>query len=378
MAAARESRPSRNVGRSGGISRERFRLSAAFEGPAGESEGQLLRLWEGVLDVSGLGVLDDFFELGGDSFAATALMGEIDRVFSRALPPSVLLTHPSVRSLAAFLARSGNPVDRHPLLPLRASGHRQPLFVVHAAEGTVLFVRRLLPHLDPEQPVYAIQGRGLIEGEEPHCRFEAMAADYADAIRSVQPRGPYLLAGYCVGGLIALEIARQLKAAGEEIRFLAMIDPCLHPSVVPWLRWAKPDSALARLHRMASRLLWHLKRRRLQVARRAIGDPSGKPQHCMPADIGRQKAVHAGARAALRAYRPLPYDGQVTIFFSTEHKADFEGNAGRSQALASRIDIVELGALHEHLFTTHRTALGRALQHQLDLVAEEMAGGLAA
>jgi thioesterase domain-containing protein len=378
MAAARESRPSRNVGRSTGISRDRFRLSASFEGPAGEPERLLLRLWEEVLDVRGLGVLDDFFELGGDSFAATALIGEIDRVFSRALPPSVLLTHPSVRSLAALLARSGNSVDRHPLLPLRTSGDRQPLFVVHAAEGTALFVRRLLPHLDPGQPVYAIQGRGLIEGEEPHCRFEAMAADYAEVIRSVRPRGPYLLAGYCVGGLIALEIARMLKAAGEEVRFLAMIDPCLHPTVVPWLRWTNPDSASARLHRMVSRLLWHLKRRRLQVARRALGDSLGRSRDYKPVDIGRQRAVHAGARAALRAYRPLPYDGKVTIFFSTEHKADFEGNAGRSHALASRIDIVELGALHEHLFTTQTDALGRELQHRLDLLAEEMAGGLAA
>ena len=378
MTTMTESGPGRNVGRSTGISRDRLQLSAPFEDPAEDVERRLLRLWEEVLDVQGLGALDDFFEAGGNFFAATAMIGEIERLFGRALPPSVLLKHRSVRALASLLRQSASAAYGRPMLPIRASGNRQPLFVVHAAPGNLLFVRHLLPHLDSEQPVYGLQARGLVEGEKPHCRFEAMAADYAEAIRSVQPRGPYLLAGYRVGGLIALEIARTLKDAGEEIRFLAMIDPCLHPSVVPWLRWAKPEAMSARFQQTVSRVVWHLKRRRLDVARRAIAGPAPMPPAPQSAQARRQRAVHAGARAALKSYRPPPFDGVVTIFFSREHKADFEGAAARSHALASRIDIVELGALHEHMFTTETAALGRALQRQLDLLVEAKGDPLAA
>jgi thioesterase domain-containing protein len=378
MVAMIESRADPDANRSMGVPRERFRLSAPFERPTGEMERRLLRLWEVVLDVRGMGVLDDFFELGGDSFAATTMIGEIDRLFRRVLPPSVLLKHPTVRGLVALLEQPESAAYGSPVLPIRASGSRRPLFVVHAAPGNVLFVRHLLPHFDPEQPVYGLQARGLVDDEEPHCRFEAMAADYAQAIRSVQPRGPYHLAGYCVGGLTALEIARILRTAGEEIRFLAMIDPCLHASVVPWLRWPNPDSVSARLQRIVSRVLWHIKRRRIDVARRALAGSPPMPSTSELAEDRRQKAVHAGARAALKAYRPLPYDGKVTIFFSREHRADFESTGDRSHALASRIDIVELGTLHEHMFTTESAALGRALQRRIDLLAEETGDSLAA
>jgi len=372
-----ESEAGGQPGPSTAIPRDRFRLATPFEAPREAAELRLVRLWEEILGIRGLGVLDDFFDLGGDSISATALMAEIDRVYGRAMLPSALIKHPTVRSLAALLAEAGTPADGHPLLPIRATGNRPPLFMVHAAWGTVLFARRMLPHLDPGQPLFALQGRGLVEGEEPHTRFEAMAADYAQAIRAVRPQGPYLLAGLCVGGLIALEIARILKAAGEEIRFLGMIDPALHPSVVPWLRWDKPDGVSARLQRTASRLAWHVKRRRLDVARRALDGQVRTPAGYVPPDLGRQAAVHAGAKAALKAYRPLPYDGPVTIFFSKEHRADFEANAGRTQALAPRIDIVELGVLHEHLFAAELNALGRALQRRLDLAAEGEPGAKA-
>jgi len=378
MEATAEMRAGRNADRLTRIPRDRFLLSAPFESPAGEAEQRLLQIWEDVLDAQGLGVLDDFFELGGDSFSATALIGEVDRLFGRVLSPSILLKHPTIRSLAFHLGRERGGSRNDCLVPIRTSGDQPPLFVVHAARGIVLFVRRLLPYLDPQQPVYAFQGRGLVDGEVPHCRFEPMAAEYVEALRTVQPRGPYLLAGYCVGGLIAIEMAKKLKAAGEEIRFLGMIDPSLHPCVTPWLRWANPDTLSARLQRTLSRIAWHAKRRRLDFARRTLMGNGPILPDTKPEDLRRQLAVEAGARAALKAYRPAPYDGRVTIFFSAEHRADFAANAGRTDALASRIDIIELGVLHEHLFNTEIGAVGRELQHQLDLLAEDAGDTLAA
>lgn len=240
--------------------RRDFALRSAYAAAASETEGRLLALWQAALDVEGLGVLDDFFELGGDSFTAVQLFTTLEDAFGASPAVSILLECPTVRLLARHLDGQLVAQTPRPLVSIRRHGARMPLYMVHAATGNVLFARQLLPYLDKVQPLYGIQARGLMAGETPHDRFESMAADYLAAIRKVQPQGPYFLAGYCIGGLIALEIARTLRAAGEEIRFLGMIDPSLPPCVAPWLRWPKPDAVSARLQRAISRVAWHVKR----------------------------------------------------------------------------------------------------------------------
>ena len=111
-----------------------------------------------------------------------------------------------------------------PLVPIQPHGSERPFFCVHAVSGNVLCYRALASRLGAQQPFYALQARGLEDGQEPQTDVAAMARDYVAAVRSVQSHGPYLLGGWSVGGLIAFEMARQLQAQGEEIRLLALFD----------------------------------------------------------------------------------------------------------------------------------------------------------
>jgi len=108
------------------------------------------------------------------------------------------------------------------LVEIRSGGSKPPLFLVHGAEGNVLLYRELVKYLESEQPVFGLQSRGLDGKAELFERLEDMAAHYVAEIESLQSVGPYFLGGYCLGGTIALEMARQLRAKGEEVALVAM------------------------------------------------------------------------------------------------------------------------------------------------------------
>ena len=231
------------------ISRAEFQLSSSHVPAETATERQLLEIWEGSLDVSGLGVADDYFELGGDSASAVPLFAEIELRFGHIMPLSSLLDCPTVRSLAARLDGLCEAAVRHPLVPMRTAGDRPPLFIVHGGGASVMFVRSLLPWLGPDQPLFGIEARGLVDGEAPHASFEAMAADYLTAVRQEQPAGPYYLGGYCIGALTAFEMARQLQNAGEKVAFVGLFDLNTHPNEAPWLYWRQPNRLRIRLLR---------------------------------------------------------------------------------------------------------------------------------
>jgi thioesterase domain-containing protein/acyl carrier protein len=342
-----------------------FALRSNHEPAVGEIEERLLALWQAALDIEGLGVLDDFFELGGDSLMAVRLFAEIEATFGASPPASILLECPTVRLLARHLDGQQLGDASTPLVAIREQGARPPLYVAHAASGNVLFVRELLPYLDREQPLYGIQARGLRAGETPHDRFAGMAADYLAAIRKLQPRGPYRLAGYCIGSLIAFEMARQLRAAGEEVGLLVMIDPDINPAGAPWLYWRNPDlpqvmvlRELARAGRAARRRLgaaWQILRSRPRPGR----------QDQLAADTAGTPAIRAALRRALKSYRPLPYDGDITIFASTDVSRQLgKTNVGWA-AMARRVDVIELAARHWHVFSKDLPNLGRRLDEIL-------------
>jgi thioesterase domain-containing protein/acyl carrier protein len=256
--------------------RGQFALAAPAVAPATAGEERLLAIWEQVLEIQGLGVEDDYFELGGDSLVGLILFGEVESAFGVALPVSTLLDCPTVRLLAQRLEAEQAPavpkpvaavpvasiqgpapvVQRReavqrPLIAIRPEGSLPPLFFTHTILGDVVFVRQFLPYLPPEQPLYAIQARGLEGDDPPHTDFEEMASDFVKLIRRVQPAGPYFLAGLCDGSLTAVEMARILRAAGEEVAFVGLIDPRANPVEVPWLYWKNPEASATRLWRWA-------------------------------------------------------------------------------------------------------------------------------
>ncbi len=329
------------------LTRESFGLPDPPVPPASETERRLLELWEGLLDIEGLGVEDDFFELGGDSTVAVALFSRIERDLGPAPPLAVLLEQPTARRLAGYFERLRGSAEERPVVAIRRAGRRPPLFFMHAAMGNVLFVRRLASLLDPEQPLYGIQARGLESGETPHLRFDELAADYIQAIRRVQPRGPYYLAGYCVGCYGTFEIARQLRSAGEEVACLILVDPDVHPSVVPWLHWARPDSLGVRLTVPVVRLALAFNRRlRIMTGQERIGHRKGRSAE----DLARERAIRDGLLAAARAFRPRPYDGPADIICLPARRPYLAGPAHGWPSFAPRAEFYEVAGGHEELF----------------------------
>jgi len=195
--------------------------------PARDSwEGGVLELVRQVLESERVGVDDNFFEVGGTSLSAMRLTVLIEKHFGVPLPVSDLIAAPSVAALAARLRSTPDRAAFDPVVPIRSTGSRRPLFLVHPLGGNVLCYRGLAERLGADQPVYALQAPGSVEGSEPLASVPDLAALYVAAIRQLQPTGPYNIGGWSFGGFIAFEMARQISAVEpSSVAHLILIDP---------------------------------------------------------------------------------------------------------------------------------------------------------
>nr|WP_244239126.1 non-ribosomal peptide synthetase [Corallococcus carmarthensis] len=193
-----------------------------FVAPRDALEMQLARIWEDVLGVRSVGVRSSFFELGGHSLLAVRMVAAVRERLGKTIPLSVLFQQPTVEQLAQILRDDSQAWT--PLVPLERgeAGHR-PFFLVHPGGGNVLAYSELARRLGPSLPVYGLQSRGL-DGRPVAESIEEMATLYIEAIRTVQPHGPYQLGGWSLGGLVAYEMAQRLREAGEAVDLLALID----------------------------------------------------------------------------------------------------------------------------------------------------------
>ncbi|MFJ2060405.1 amino acid adenylation domain-containing protein, partial [Streptomyces sp. NPDC087908] len=193
---------------------------AGFVAPRDEVERRLAEIWAEFFGVAEIGVTASFFDLGGDSLLAVRLMARIARGLGRSLPLSSLFARPTIELLAQAVREVGSGEEgRRALVPVRTTGWRTPLVFVHPVGGDVLCYAELAELLGHDQPFYALQ---LPDREL--ASVEDMAAHYVAAVREALPEGPYRLGGWSMGGVIALEMAAQLTAAGCEVELLAVVD----------------------------------------------------------------------------------------------------------------------------------------------------------
>jgi len=218
-----------------------------YRKPGGPVQLRLASIWADVLGLDRVGIDDDFFALGGDSMTATLMFAEIERVVGRKVPTALLVRAPTIATLALQLRGESRRYESQMLVPMRATGTRPPLVMLHGHNGRVLFVQRLSWMLPAEQPVYAVQARGF-DQSPPHASVAAMVRDYADEIlRTFRGREIYL-AGYCYGGILAIEVQRLLAEAGLPVRRLIAVDPPVFPRRVAKPLSASEMAALARKH----------------------------------------------------------------------------------------------------------------------------------
>nr|WP_276510167.1 non-ribosomal peptide synthetase [Longimicrobium terrae] len=212
--------------------------AAAGAGDAGEPESfveaQVLQIWEEVLEVDDIAPTQNFFELGGNSFLALRLVALVNRRLGGDLPLATLFAGGTVRHMAETLEqqRTAAPVAPEAIVPMQPGGSLPPLFCVHPAGRSVAGYVNLVRHLGPDQPVYGLRD----VGEDLSRPIPQIAREHVEAMRAVQPEGPYHLLGWSFGGFVAYEMAIQLQRAGETVAFMGMLDT-LSPELVhawPW------------------------------------------------------------------------------------------------------------------------------------------------
>ncbi|NES83520.1 MAG: alpha/beta fold hydrolase [Moorea sp. SIO2B7] len=199
--------------------------SNTFVPPRDDLERQLTKIWQNVLGIKSISVTDNFYDLGGDSLLAVRLFAEIEKVFQKKLPLASLLMAPTVAQLVNQLRQDQGAAPWSSVVPIQPNGSKPPLFCIHGAGGNILSFRDLARCLGSEQPFYGLQSLGLDGKQTPLTTVEDMARCYLQEIRSIQPKGPYFLSGYCFGGKIALEIAQLLRLDGETVALLALLEP---------------------------------------------------------------------------------------------------------------------------------------------------------
>ncbi|HPD65313.1 MAG TPA: amino acid adenylation domain-containing protein [Bacteroidia bacterium] len=187
-------------------------------------EKKISEIWMNHLGINEISITDNFFHLGGNSLVAVQILAEIEKHFFIKLPLAVFFENSTIRSLAKVVASKAEAVSWQPLVPLNAKGTKTPLFLVHGAGMNVVLFEALAKNLSSDQPVYALQAKGLDGKSEPPESIQDMASYYISQIIQVCPEGPYSIAGYSLGGYIAYEMAQQLTRMEKEVRFLSVFD----------------------------------------------------------------------------------------------------------------------------------------------------------
>lgn len=371
----------------------RSESSEHFEAPRDEVERQLTAIWEEVLNLRPIGIRDEFFEVGGHSLLASQLVADIEKQFETKLSVAALLQSPTVEQLAKRL-REGDDQSPSPptssIVAIQSKGSKPPLFLVHGAGGGMFWgYANLSHHLGPDQPVYAFHSRGL-DGLEEFGTIEEMAARYVADLRAIQPRGPYRLGGYCFGGNVAYEMARQLEAQGEKVASLAVFNawppnssytsPRLTPKFclrfLNNLRyWAGYVLGL-KPEQQRELLLWKLRslsRKSLRLANR-LRTPTESLDVAEWVDLSDQpQERHALWAAHIRAWlecRPKPFGGHLTLFRTRCHPlfCSFDDACGWRELAAGGVTVHVVPGAHESVLDEpHVATLAGKLEHAIQL-----------
>lgn len=354
--------------------------------PRDPVETRLVAIWEKSLGVSPIGVQDNFFQLGGHSMSGVRLFSRIEEEFGRRLPIAMLFECPRLEQLAARLRDSSPPPVCSSLVTLQPHGSRPPVFFVHGAGGGNLWTyTNLVPYLGPDQPVYGLESRGM-RGLPEFTRIEDMAGHYLREIRTVQPQGPYYLSGYCFGGNVVFEMARQLEAAGEKLALVALLDSAAANSSYQRLPWRRPEFYLRFAVNTTHWLrdfsaqpfrdqVRYVRRKGRILARRAADRLLRRPEpfnveEVIEASLFPELELNLWRThvQAMASYHPAPFNGRIVLFRTLGHPflCSFDPLFGWGPLARGGVEIVNLPGAHEGIFMEpHVRDLGRRFLAQL-------------
>lgn len=359
-----------------------LRPNASSVAPSTSSEKRLAALWQEALGSTlPIGVSDDFFKLGGDSLRATILITLIHAGFGKEVSLGDLLRAPTVAELALLLAgdepAAGSAATQSDsMLALRSRGARVPFFGIPAAGFDPLCFRQLALHLGDDQPFFALDNPVWAEGRMR--TIEELATRACKLIRDVQPTGPYVLGGYCFGGVVAFETARQLMSAGQKVQLVALFDTARpgYPKLIwnpahLWRRMREPRCAASMAASLEPRsALAHLvfggtliKRRAIAQLNRAIGRRGVAPLAVAETDVyglmGRSASMYVPGPIGIPVVQFIAEDEPMTTRVLDDPR------------LAWR-ELCQGGFHVHHLPGTHNSALLRQYAEQAAAALNEL------
>ncbi|HEU5218362.1 MAG TPA: amino acid adenylation domain-containing protein, partial [Gemmatimonadales bacterium] len=333
--------------------------------PRSTLEVMIREIWQRLLPGRAIGIHDDFFHLGGHSLLAARMVDEIERGTGIRLPIARLFTGATIAKIAETLLsrHSGGSLD---VVAVRPGTNGIPFFMVHGDfSGGGFYCRGVAAALGPDQGVYAIPPYAP-NGFDDTTTIEGMAALHLKAIRDIQPHGPYRLGGYCIAGLVAFEMARQLRAAGESVDLLILVDasaanirvrtiaPLLRAVagvLEPWNRVRRGRRFGVLVERVRSLMPLSPWRRALviagypvRVAARTIGGRQAPAEPSSTEALDRQVRHHWNAKFQ---YFPRWYDGRVDLLWSKE-ESSLDSDASRGWSELAR-EVVSVQAESNHL-----------------------------
>ncbi len=325
-----------------------------YVAPRNPQEQQLASIWEEVLKTAPVGIHDNFFDLGGTSIAALTLLRRIQERFGSDLSLATLFQAQTVAQQAEIVRKRGRASA---LVPLQPRGSKPPFFYVPPAGSTALGGAKFAQYFGTDQPFYGLQPLGFEKGETPHNRVEDMAAYYIQAIRELQPEGPYYLGGTCFGAHVAFGMGQQLHKQGDTVELLALFDPGLpHRTHTA----APRRNAATKIVHYISRSFFHL--RQGQFLRIALnffvyrrGSLFKRIVCLLDTEKRRIETVWTAHYAAQMEYMPHAYPGKTVLFRSSQyHDMEQKGEG----VWARRWSEFAAGEFHCHVIQgTHREVL---------------------
>lgn len=335
---------------------------------------KLQRIWSEILGTPVSDSLVSFFELGGHSLLVAQMLVRVEQGFNRTFDVQEFLRTPTIQHLATLVNQGQDADWAAPLITL-SPGHPQnrPLFLTPGVSGWGLDYAHLADALHPDLPVHALQSRGLRRGQVPHHSLSEAAEEYADVIRATQPRGPYGLAGFSAGAVVALAVADTLHRRGERTDFVGLVDAVPPASIAVASPFADPHrfarlcrAVFGRLRAQAARGRWPdaakrvgqmLRRHARRAFSRGVDESIAVEDLFAGLDIRLSRAQADLMQAhldAVIAYRPAKDTAVDVVLFRTTLdpiEGPYEADFGWHRVTRGAVTVVHVPGDHDELLT---------------------------
>lgn len=285
-----------------------------YTSPCSKTETILKVIWQDCLGIPDIGVKANFFELGGHSLKAVQILSKFEKQTGKAFQIAIFFKYPDIQSLARFIDQEDQKPVFTSLVPIKPSGNKHPLYIIHGEGLNVLNFSDLAACIDKEQPIYGLQAKGLNGIDEPLESIPDIAAHYIDEILQHNPSGPYLLSGYSFGGYVAVEMNRQLVAMDRNVQMLIMFDT--NAEKTEYKDWYQVLPQKVKRH--LPKLLTFLKGSVTQPITTFRNQSNGIPKKELKKESEKFyqqiKKIKEKHLTAFRKYQLLPFDQKVYLF----------------------------------------------------------------